>query len=80
VIGAGVAAGQGVIIVSLQPEHTAWLWSAIPACLASLATNHSGTIAAAVVFGDSGPYVSPADALSSGSMSDFAENGMKLAR
>lgn len=35
VIGAGVAAGQGVIIVSLQPEHTAWLWSAIPACLGS---------------------------------------------
>jgi hypothetical protein len=24
-----------VIIVSLQPEHTAWLWSAIPACLGS---------------------------------------------
>jgi len=35
VIGAGVAVGQGVIIVSLQPEHTAWLWSAIPACLGS---------------------------------------------
>jgi hypothetical protein len=35
VIGAGVAAGLGVIIVSLQPEHTAWLWSAIPACLGS---------------------------------------------
>jgi hypothetical protein len=35
VIGAGVAAGQGVIIVSLQPEHSAWLWSAIPACLGS---------------------------------------------
>ena len=35
VIGAGVAAGQGVIIVSLQPEHEAWLWSAIPACLGS---------------------------------------------
>jgi len=35
VIGAGVAAGQGVIIVSLQPEHQAWLWSAIPACLGS---------------------------------------------
>jgi hypothetical protein len=35
VIGAGVAAGQGVIIVSLQPEHKAWLWSAIPACLGS---------------------------------------------
>jgi hypothetical protein len=35
VIGAGVAVGQGVIIVSLQPEHTAWLWSAVPACLGS---------------------------------------------
>jgi hypothetical protein len=35
VIGAGLAAGQGMIIVSLQPEHTAWLWSAIPACLGS---------------------------------------------
>jgi len=35
VIGSGVAVGQGVIIVSLQPEHTAWLWSAIPACLGS---------------------------------------------
>ena len=35
VIVAGVAAGQGVIIVSLQPEHKAWLWSAIPACLGS---------------------------------------------
>ena len=35
VIGAGVAAGQGVIIVSLRPEHAAWLWSAIPACLGS---------------------------------------------
>jgi hypothetical protein len=35
VIGAGVAAGQGVIIASLQPEHKAWLWSAIPACLGS---------------------------------------------
>jgi hypothetical protein len=35
VIGAGVAAGQGVIIVSLQPEHKAWLWYAIPACLGS---------------------------------------------
>ena len=34
-IGIGVAVGQGVIIVSLQPEHTAWLWSAIPACLGS---------------------------------------------
>jgi hypothetical protein len=35
VIGAGVAAGEGVIIVSLQPEHQGWLWSAIPACLGS---------------------------------------------
>jgi hypothetical protein len=35
VIGAGVTVGQGVIIVSLQPEHSAWLWSAIPACLGS---------------------------------------------
>jgi hypothetical protein len=35
VIGAGVAVGQSVIMVSLQPEHTAWLWSAIPACLGS---------------------------------------------
>jgi hypothetical protein len=35
VIGAGVAAGQSVIIVSLQPEYKAWLWSAIPACLGS---------------------------------------------
>jgi hypothetical protein len=35
VLGAGVVAGQGVIIVSLQPEHKAWLWSAIPACLGS---------------------------------------------
>jgi len=35
VLGAGVAAGQGMIIVSLQPEHKAWLWSAIPACLLS---------------------------------------------
>ena len=35
VISAGFAVGQGVIIVSLQPERTAWLWSAIPACLGS---------------------------------------------
>ena len=35
VISAGFAVGQGVIIVSLQSEHTAWLWSAIPACLGS---------------------------------------------
>ena len=35
VLGAAIAAGQGVIIVSLQPEHKAWLWSAIPSCLGS---------------------------------------------
>jgi hypothetical protein len=35
VISAGVAVGQGVVLVSLQPGHTAWLWSAIPACLGS---------------------------------------------
>jgi hypothetical protein len=35
VISAGVTVGQGVIMVGLQPEHTAWLWSAIPACLGS---------------------------------------------
>ena len=35
VIGAGIGVGQGVTIVSLQPEHAAWLWSAIPACLGS---------------------------------------------
>ncbi len=33
VLGAGVAAGQGVVIISLQPEHKTWLWAAIPACL-----------------------------------------------
>jgi hypothetical protein len=33
VLGAGVAAGQGVVIVGLQPEHKAWLWAAVPACL-----------------------------------------------
>jgi hypothetical protein len=35
VLGAGIVAGQGVIIVSLQPDHKAWLWSAIPSCLGS---------------------------------------------
>jgi hypothetical protein len=35
VLAAGIAAGQGAIIVSLQPEHKAWLWSAIPSCLGS---------------------------------------------
>jgi hypothetical protein len=35
VLVAGAAAGQGVIIGSLQPEHQAWLWSAIPSCLGS---------------------------------------------
>jgi hypothetical protein len=33
VLGAGFAAGQGVIAVSLQPEYKTWLWAAIPACL-----------------------------------------------
>jgi hypothetical protein len=33
VLGAGVAAGQGLIIVGVQPEDKIWLWSAIPACL-----------------------------------------------
>jgi hypothetical protein len=33
VLGAGVGAGQGVVVVSLQTEHTAWLWGAVPACL-----------------------------------------------
>jgi hypothetical protein len=35
VLGAGVAGGQGVIIISLQPDHSAWLWAAVPACLGS---------------------------------------------
>jgi hypothetical protein len=33
VLGAGVAAGQSLVIVSLQPEYKTWLWAAIPACL-----------------------------------------------
>ncbi len=33
VLGAGVAAGQGLVIVSVQPEYKTWLWAAIPACL-----------------------------------------------
>jgi hypothetical protein len=33
VLGAGVAAGQGLVIVGVQPEDKTWLWSAIPACL-----------------------------------------------
>jgi hypothetical protein len=33
VVGAGVASGQGLVIVSLQPEYKTWLWAAIPACL-----------------------------------------------
>ncbi len=33
VLGAGVAAGQGLVVVSLQPEYKTWLWAAIPACL-----------------------------------------------
>jgi hypothetical protein len=33
VLGAGFAAGQGVIAASFQPEYKTWLWAAIPACL-----------------------------------------------
>ncbi len=33
VIAAGLVAGQGMIIASMQTGHEAWLWSAIPACL-----------------------------------------------
>ena len=33
VLGAGVAAGQGLVIISLQGEYNTWLWGAIPACL-----------------------------------------------
>jgi hypothetical protein len=33
VLGAGAAAGQGLVIFSLQPEYKTWLWAAIPACL-----------------------------------------------
>jgi hypothetical protein len=33
VLGGGVAAGQGLVMVSLQPEYKTWLWAAIPACL-----------------------------------------------
>jgi len=33
VLGAGIAAGQGLVIVSVQPEYKTWLWAAIPACL-----------------------------------------------
>jgi hypothetical protein len=33
VLGAGVVAGQGLVIFSLQPEYKTWLWAAIPACL-----------------------------------------------
>ena len=35
VISAGATAGEGIIIISLQPEHKTWLWSAIPTCLGS---------------------------------------------
>jgi hypothetical protein len=35
VLAAGVAAGQSVLIFSLQAEHKAWLWAAVPACLGS---------------------------------------------
>jgi len=33
VLGGGVAAGQGLVMVGLQPEYKTWLWAAIPACL-----------------------------------------------
>jgi len=33
VLVAGVAAGQGLVLVSLQGEYSTWLWAAIPACL-----------------------------------------------
>jgi hypothetical protein len=33
VLGAGVAAGQGLVFVSLHGEYKTWLWAAIPACL-----------------------------------------------
>jgi hypothetical protein len=33
VLGAGAAAGQGLVFVSLQGEYKTWLWAAIPACL-----------------------------------------------
>jgi hypothetical protein len=35
VLGAGVAAGQGAVIVSLHTELKEWLWAAVPACLGS---------------------------------------------
>ena len=35
VLAAGVAAGQGVVIFSLQPDHRGWLWVAVPACIGS---------------------------------------------
>jgi hypothetical protein len=35
VLVAGVAAGQGVVILSFQPDHEGWLWAAVPACLGS---------------------------------------------
>jgi hypothetical protein len=44
VLGAGVAAGQGVVIVGLQPEHQAWLWAAIPACLGSGLSLYAGAL------------------------------------
>ena len=35
VLAAGIAAGQGMVIFSLQPDHKGWLWAAVPACLGS---------------------------------------------
>jgi hypothetical protein len=35
VLAAGVAAGEGGVIFSLQPDHNGWLWAAVPACLGS---------------------------------------------
>jgi len=42
VIIAGLIAGQGVIVFSLQSEREAWLWSAIPACLAASLLAYAG--------------------------------------
>jgi len=33
VLGGGVAAGQGLVMVGIQSEYKTWLWAAIPACL-----------------------------------------------
>ena len=35
VLAAGIAAGQGMVIFSLQPDHKGWLRAAVPACLGS---------------------------------------------